>query len=74
MALEMASDDPVQAGKFLEENTGFVSTKDGKAVKGFQDPNNPKISDRWIQSSYGKVKELWSKEFGGPQEEPGANG
>jgi hypothetical protein len=72
MALDMASDDPVEAGRFLEEKTAFTG-KDGTRMKGFSDPKSTKVSDAWIRSAYGNVKKLWLPEFGGPRD-PGQEG
>lgn len=68
MCLELNDGDPELAGNYLERKTSFVSQKDGKTVKGFRDPKNPKISDGWIGKTYAEVKKDWEPTFGGPPE------
>jgi hypothetical protein len=66
MCLDLGDHDDALAGNVLEKATSF--TKDGKEVKGFRDPFNARISDKWIQAAYGKIKKDWEPTFGGPPE------
>jgi hypothetical protein len=73
MLLELANADQQQAAAILVEQTSFKG-KDGNTVKGFSDPFNEKISDKWIFGAYGKIKKMWEASgFNGPPE-PGSDG
>jgi len=57
MLLDLSNGDEDIARAGCKKYSSFTG-KDGKPV-GFEDPNNPKISDKWVGTTYSKVEKIW---------------
>lgn len=64
MVLDLAGQDQQVARSMLEGYSSFE--KDGKVTKGWPTVSDPRASDRWVQATYGKVKEDWEEKFSDP--------
>lgn len=66
MLSEMFPGDRPAMADFLEINSGFEG-RDGNRVKGFSSLQADRlkgVSDKWIQATYGKIKEAWMEMTG----------
>jgi hypothetical protein len=78
MLLQMANNDKDAAGKLLEKYSFWESTeeKEGKKVKVPHKASSlTNMTEKWINTTYGRAKEDFDKVAGGPQgREPGQEG
>jgi len=72
MLMDLALGDEAQALTLLEEYSKVTTTKNGKERTYYAKSPEDLKSEKWIQVTYGKVKEAWEAEVGTePEEEQG---
>jgi len=70
MLMDLALGDEAQALALLEEYSKFTVTKDGKEKTYYAKSLEDLKSEKWIQATYGRVKETWEANVGiEPEEE-----
>lgn len=67
MALQMAGGDEKEASTFIKQESLFTFERDGKKVEKYAETIEQLTTEKWIASTYGRMKKVFEKAYPGEQ-------